>query len=169
MSKQYLVAALASVAVVVSGCQDNVATEPDEIAIVPSGPNEAVVWRARDVPFEFVFEGCGEQVYALGLDHWVLRSTDAPSGMMHWGFSNDWTATAEGMSSGYVWDARGNNNAMLVNAGDLAPLVLTWMRISRFKGRGDAPDFMVRTQEHTTVNANGDIASVRFVDEVICN
>lgn len=168
MSKRYLVAALASAVILVGGCQDQVATEPDETAFVPSGPSEAVIWRAWDVPFEQVFEGCGEEVYAQGLDHWVLRSTDAPSGMMHWGFSNNWTATAEGLSSGYVWDARGNNNLMLVNAGDLSPLVFTWMRISRFKGREDASDFTVRSQEHVTVNANGDITSTRLVDEVIC-
>ena len=168
MRKKYLLAALAGAVIFVGGCQDQVATEPDDTAFVPTGPNEAVVWRAWDVPFEHVFEGCGEQVYARGLDHWVVRSTEAPSGMMHWGFSNNWTATAEGLSSGYVWDARGNNNAMLVNAGDLAPLVFTWVRISRFKGREDASDFTVRSQEHVTLNANGDITSTRLVDEVIC-
>ncbi|UCC49074.1 MAG: hypothetical protein JSV41_02525 [Gemmatimonadota bacterium] len=170
MNRLGITTALVGAAILFAGCQDQTPTAPTDDAPVVSGPNAAVITQERDAPFEFTFDGCGEAVDAEGLDHWVVRQTLTPTGAWHFGFSNNWTATAEGQTTGNTWDARGSNNYFFIwDLTDGAPFTESWVRTSRFIGHGSAPDFILQGRDHVTVNANGDFTVYSTVDKIICH
>jgi len=170
MNRLGITTALVGAVILFAACQDHTPTAPTDDALVVSGPSAAVIMQERDVPFEFDFDGCGETVHADILDHWVVRQTFTPTGAWHYGFANNWTATAEGQTTGNTWDARGSNNYFFI--WDLtggAAFTESWVATSRFIGHGSAPDFILQQRNHVTVNANGDFTVYKTVDNIICH
>jgi hypothetical protein len=107
------------------------------------------------------FDLCGEVVDYTGQTHRSIRDEVDPSGGWHFFLNMHHRIWFVGQTTGWVWRYNDTTNQQFYwDLTDFAPD--QWYIINehiQIVGLGDAPNYNVRTQEHYTVNANGDLVS----------
>jgi hypothetical protein len=110
--------------------------------------------------------GAGEDVLVEGTIHRVFHATETPNGLRLHIHENFQGVTGTGLTTGDTYQGAGNVNAHL----HLAPGVTeTFERQFLLVGPGPDNNLRVRESHHLTVNANGELTTVRDDITVECS
>ena len=131
----------------------------------------AVTYNERDVPFTFQFHipVCGAGLITMeGMDHWVVQYVETSSGRVVDAFRTNYTATAVGEPSGYVYKVNGFWMERAAAHVDGYPYVFIHREPITLVGHGSIPNIRVFVNNKVTINANGDVLVDRQLDWYSC-
>lgn len=167
MGNRFFTPALIAAVCLAAGCDE---PTPTEVTPPLSDQQFAVTTNEKDVPFEYGVSSCGDQVWIVGTDHWVIKSTETPSGRIQWSIRTNFSATAVGTPSGHTWKVHGQYHYQeVVDASDGFPFVAKYQDRTVAVGLGQTPNVRFNLNWHVTVNASGDwVVDRRFIPDPVC-
>jgi hypothetical protein len=164
-----LATAIVGVAFTVAGCDD---PTPTEATPALSGPQHAVTVNEKDLPFGpatlFPNPVCGDEVTAVGTDHWVEKYTETPNGRILISWRTNYTGTATGSPSGHTWKMSGQWGGQATVDADGFPYVESDVNSYNLIGQGNVPNIVFKARYQLTINAPGDIVVDRLVIDAKC-
>jgi hypothetical protein len=127
---------------------------------IPDSPSEdyfGVVFNQTQ-PFSTIVNVCGEDIQVEGVFHQVVSGNISGNGNYHSKFHINAKGTGIGLVSGakYQWNDAINENLNLTQGGSGCCGNQTISQQLRIIGQGSAPNFLLTSLTHVTVNANGD-------------
>jgi hypothetical protein len=122
------------------------------------------------VPFNSIITNpcLGEQVQLTGDLHVVLGMEDTGNGMLMTAHFQPQGITGLGLTTGATYHATGVTRSTVFVTGT-PPFDFTSVNNYRIIGTGDAANFMVHSNIHMTVDANGDVTAEVDNTQITCH